>query len=60
MVNALGTGVGFTVALLLFSGVRQKIDSSDSVPAMFKGVPATLVAASIVSLSFMGFGGLFS
>lgn len=60
MVNALGTGVGFTVALLLFSGVRQKIDSSDSVPAMFKGVPATLVAASIVSLSFMGFGGLFA
>ncbi len=60
MVNALGTGVGFTVALLLFSGVRQKIDSSDSVPAMFKGVPATLIAASIVSLSFMGFGGLFA
>ena len=59
MVNALGTGVGFTVALLLFSGVRQKIDSSDSVPEMFKGVPATLIAASIVSLSFMGFGGLF-
>lgn len=57
--NALGTGLAFTLALVLFSGVRGRIAASD-IPETFKGVPATLIAASIVSLSFMGFGGLFS
>lgn len=57
LTNALGTGLGFTLALLLFSGVRSKIENSD-IPETFKGVPATLIAASIVSLSFMGFAGL--
>lgn len=57
--NALGTGLAFTLALVLFSGVRSRIAASN-IPETFKGVPATLIAASIVSLSFMGFGGLFS
>lgn len=57
--NALGTGIAFSLALILFSGVRGRIEHSD-IPETFKGVPATLIAASIVSLSFMGFGGLFS
>lgn len=57
--NALGTGLAFTLALVLFSGVRGRIADSD-IPETFKGVPATLIAASVVSLSFMGFGGLFS
>ncbi len=55
--NALGAGLGFTLALLLFSGVRTRIEHSD-VPEMFKGVPITLIAAAIVSLSFMGFKGM--
>jgi electron transport complex protein RnfA len=55
--NALGAGLGFTLALLLFSGVRSRIENND-VPETFKGVPITLVAASIVSLSFMGFAGM--
>lgn len=59
MTNALGTGLAFTLALLLFSGVRTRIEHSD-IPETFKGVPATLVAASIVSISFMGFAGLLS
>ena len=59
VVNSLGAGLGFTLALLIFSGVRQRVNASDS-PAMFKGVPATLIAASIVSVSFMGFAGLFN
>lgn len=58
LVNALGAGLGFTIALVIFSGVRSRVNSAD-VPEMFKGVPATLIAASIVSLSFMGFSGLF-
>ncbi len=56
--NALGTGIAFSLALVLFSGVRSRISDS-AVPETFKGVPATLIAAAIVSLSFMGFGGLF-
>ncbi len=57
--NALGTGIGFTAAILLFSGVRSKIDSATGIPEAFRGVPSTLIAASIVAVSFMGFGGLF-
>lgn len=59
LTNALGTGLAFTLALLLFSGVRTRIEHSD-IPETFKGVPATLVAASIVSISFMGFSGLLA
>ena len=57
MVNSLGAGIGYLVAMFLFNGVRSKVDNAD-VPACFKGVPITLCAASIVSISFMGFTGL--
>lgn len=57
LVNSVGTGLGFTLALVLFAGVRYRLESSD-IPETFKGVPATLVAAAIVSLSFMGFAGI--
>lgn len=59
LVNSLGAGLGFTLALIIFSGVRQRVNAANT-PAMFKGVPATLIAASIVSVSFMGFSGLFN
>ena len=58
VVNALGAGLGFTLALLIFSGVRSRVNAAN-VPETFKGVPATLIAASIVSVSFMGFSGMF-
>lgn len=54
IVDALGAGLGFTLALLIFSGVRSRVDKAD-IPETFKGVPATLIAASIVSVSFMSF-----
>ncbi len=57
MVNTLGAGIGYMLAMFLFNGVRSKVDNAD-VPASFKGVPITLCAASIVSISFMGFSGL--
>lgn len=57
MFNALGAGIGFALALVLFAGVRERVDSSD-LPKAFKGVPAMLIAASIVSLSFVGFSGI--
>lgn len=57
LVNALGGGLGFALALVIFAGVRERIEASD-LPKAFKGMPATLIAASIVSVSFSGFGGI--
>ena len=57
MVNSLGAGLGYLLAMVLFSGVRSRVDTAD-VPECFKGVPITLVAASIMSVSFMGFTGM--
>lgn len=54
LVNALGSGLGFMLAMLLFAGVRSKMESVEF-PKSFQGIPITLVAASIVSMSFMGF-----
>ncbi len=57
LVNSLGAGLGFMIAMLIFSGVRGRLERCN-VPKAFAGMPITLVAASIVSLSFVGFGGL--
>ncbi len=57
MVNSLGSGLGFFLAMVMFSGVRSKLEGAD-IPKAFEGLPITLVAASITSLSFMGFGGV--
>ena len=57
IVNSLGAGLGFLIALLLFAGVRRKMEGTN-VPKAFQGLPITLIAASIVSLSFLGFGGV--
>ncbi len=57
LVNALGAGLGFMLALFLFAGVRSRIDKAD-IPKFLKGLPITLVAASLVSISFFGFKGL--
>lgn len=58
-VYGFAAGVGFTLALVLFSGVREKIEASD-VPDALKGIPAALIAAALVSVSFFGFQGLFA
>ncbi len=57
LVNAFGAGAGFMVAMIIFSGVRQRLESSD-IPDFFKGLPITLIAASIVAVSFLGFQGV--
>ena len=57
IVNAIGGGLGFMMAMLIFSGVRGRLERCN-VPKAFQGMPITLVAASIVSLSFLGFGGI--
>lgn len=57
LVNSFGAGIGFLLAMVLFSGVRTRLEDSD-IPKTMKGLPITLVSASIVSLSFLGFSGL--
>ena len=56
--SALGCGLGFLLAMILFAGVRSVLEGNDKIPQRLKGLPITLIAASIVSLSFMGFGGI--
>ncbi len=57
MVNALGTGVGYLVAMVLFAGIRERLENAD-IPKSLKGLPITLIAAALVALSFVGFGGI--
>ncbi len=57
LINALAAGLGFMLALIIFAGVRKRLESSD-VPEFLKGLPITLIAASIVALSFLGFTGI--
>ena len=58
LVNALGAGLGFLLAMVLFAGVRERLESAD-IPKSLQGLPITLVSAALVSLSFLGFQGLF-
>ena len=61
LANSFGAAVGFTLALILFAGVRStKLVNKDGVPKAFRGVPLTLLSSAILSLSFMGFSGMFS
>ncbi len=55
--NALGAGLGFMLAMILFAGVRSKLDTAD-IPEFLKGLPITLIAAALVALSFLGFAGI--
>ena len=58
LVNSFGAGVGFLLAMLIFSGMRQKLENNNKVPKPFQGVPITMTTAALLSLAFMGFGGL--
>jgi electron transport complex protein RnfA len=58
VVYSVGAGLGFTLALILFAGVRERIETCD-VPETLKGLPITLIAAALVSVAFFGFQGLF-
>ena len=57
LINSFGSGVGFLVAIVLFAGVRGRLETAD-IPKSLQGLPITLVSASIVACSFLGFGGL--
>jgi electron transport complex protein RnfA len=57
IVNAAGAGLGFGLALILFSTIRERMDISD-VPEPFKGTASALITAGLLSMAFMGFQGL--
>ena len=57
MVSSLGVGLGFLLAMILFAGVRLRIENCPA-PKSFRGIPITLVAAAIVAMAFYGFKGI--
>lgn len=57
LANALGAGLGYMLAMLIFAGIRTKLEKAN-IPEFLQGLPITLIAASIVSLSFLGFAGI--
>lgn len=57
IVNAIGSGVGYLVAMVLFAGVRERLENSN-IPKFLEGLPITLISASILACAFLGFGGL--
>ncbi len=57
LVNGIGTAVGFTIAIVIMAGVREKMEYND-VPEAFKGTPIVLVTAGLMAIAFFGFSGL--
>lgn len=57
VVNGVGTAVGFTIAIVILAGIREKIEDND-IPAPFQGMPIVLLTAGLMSIAFMGFFGL--
>ncbi len=57
VVNGLGGAVGFTIAIVLFAGIRERIARND-IPKSFRGFPIALIAAGLMAIAFLGFSGL--
>ena len=57
MLNSLGGGIGFMIAMVMFAGVRERLETAD-IPRFLRGLPITLIAASLTSCSFLGFSGV--
>ncbi|MCR4925839.1 MAG: RnfABCDGE type electron transport complex subunit A [Clostridiales bacterium] len=57
VVNSFGAGVGFMIAMLMFAGVRERLEAAD-IPETLKGLPITLISASLTAVSFLGFTGV--
>ena len=55
--NGCGAGIGFTLAIVIFAGIRERLELSD-IPEAFKGFPITLISAGLMSIAFLGFTGL--
>lgn len=58
VVNALGTAVGYMLAIVMMAGIREKFETNTSMPRSLRGLPIALVTAGLMSIAFMGFSGL--
>jgi electron transport complex protein RnfA len=58
VVFAVGNSVGFTLAIVVFSSLREQLDMTENLPPYMKGTPAALLIAGILAMAFMGFAGL--
>ncbi|MDD6311491.1 MAG: electron transport complex protein RnfA [Firmicutes bacterium] len=58
LISSLGAGIGFLLAMVLFAGLREKMETNKGIPACFQGIPVTLLAASVLAMAFMGFSGV--
>jgi len=57
IVFGFATGVGFTLAIVMMSGIREELEFAD-IPKVFQGIPITMIVAGMMALAFMGFAGL--
>ncbi|MBC2577140.1 electron transport complex subunit RsxA [Peptostreptococcus russellii] len=57
LVNGVGAGIGFTLAIVIFAGIRERLELAN-IQEAFKGFPITLISASLMSIAFLGFTGL--
>ena len=57
IINGFGTSIGFTIAIIIIAGIRERIEFND-VPKSFQGSPIVLVTASLMAIAFFGFAGL--
>ena len=58
VVNGVGAALGFFLAIVLFAGIREKMEVSSNIPKPFEGFPIALISASLMSIAFMGFSNL--
>ncbi|MFT5872692.1 MAG: electron transport complex protein RnfA [Clostridium sp.] len=58
LVNALGAGLGYMLAIVLLSGLRERMEGNDNMPLAFRGLPISLVTAGLMAIAFLGFSGL--
>jgi electron transport complex protein RnfA len=57
IVNALGAGIGYTLVIIMMSGIREKLDLADS-PKSMRGLPVAFLVAALLALAFVGFNGI--
>lgn len=58
IVNGFATALGFTIAIVILAGLREKTENNKNVPECFKGMPLVLLTAGLMAIAFCGFGGL--
>ncbi|MBU3090948.1 electron transport complex subunit RsxA [Clostridium sp. CF011] len=58
MVNALGASAGYMLAIVLLSGLRERMEENDNMPLAFRGLPISLITAGLMAIAFLGFSGL--